>query len=71
MFGWFKKKPKAKEIKQKEESKEEIDGYIDDEGLDEKAFDPDALPDIKVKEDEVITDFEKLNFQGYLNIPSN
>jgi hypothetical protein len=29
------------------------------------------LPDIKVKEDEVITDFEKLNFQGYLNIPKD
>ena len=37
--------------------------------MDEKAFDADALPDVKDKEDECITDFEKLNFQGYLNIP--
>ena len=80
MFGWFKKKPKEKETKPpkeevkeeaKEEVKEDIDAFIDNEGMDEKAFDPDALPDIKDKEDECITDFEKLNFQGYLNIPKD
>lgn len=74
MFGWFKKKPKEKQTKlkeQKEEVKEDIDAFIDNEGLDEKAFDPDALPDVKDKEDECITDFEKLNFQGYLNIPKD
>ena len=74
MFGWFKKKPKEtkpKEAKEeaKEEVKEDLDVFIDNEGLDEKAFDPDALPDIKDKEDECITDFEKLNFVGYLNVP--
>lgn len=42
--------------------KEDLDSYIDNDGFDEKAFDPDALPDIKDQEDECITDFEKLNF---------
>lgn len=58
-------------MEQKEEVKEDIDAFIDNEDLDEKEFDPDALPDIKDKEDECIVDFEKLNFQGYLNLPKD